>query len=201
MKPFVTLLVPLLLASSPALAAGDATAGEKLTATCVACHGAAGVSSNPEWPNLAGQHAGYTAKQLADFKEGSERNNALMTGMVAGLSEQDMQDLAAFYETRTAAENAADADLVELGEKIYRGGNMESGVAACMACHGPAGDGDPLAGFPRVSGQHATYTATQLRMFRNGERANDMNQMMRDVASAMTDEEIEAVSSYIQGLY
>ena len=201
MKLLATSVVSLLLVWGPVHAAGDAAAGEALSATCSACHGAAGVSVNPEWPNLAGQHAKYLAKQLADFKQGTERNNAMMAGMVAGLSEQDMQDLGAFYASKPAPQGAADQDKVALGEKIFRGGNADSGVAACMACHGPAGGGDPLAGFPRLSGQHAAYTAAQLRMFRSGERANDMNQMMRDVASAMTDEEIEAVASYVQGLY
>ena len=201
MKLLATTVVSLLLVSGPASAAGDAAAGEKLSATCSACHGPTGVSVNPEWPNLAGQHAAYTAKQLADFKQGTARNNAMMTGMVAGLSEQDMLDLGAFYAAKAARQGAANAELVELGEKIYRGGKADTGVAACIACHGPTGVGDPMAGFPLLSGQHAAYTAGQLRMFRSGDRANDMNGMMRDIASAMTDEEIEAVSSYVEGLH
>lgn len=201
MKLLATTAVSLLLLSGPALAVGDPAAGEALSGTCAGCHGPAGVSSNPEWPNLAGQHARYIAKQLSDYKKGTERNNAIMAGLAAALSEQDMQDLGAFYASKPAPQGAADPELVALGEEIYRGGNADSGVAACIGCHGPAGVGDPLAGFPRLSGQHATYTAAQLRMFRSGERANDMNQMMRNVAAALTDEEIEAVSSYVQGLY
>ena len=201
MKLVAATVISLLLASGPALAAGDPAAGEALSANCAACHGAAGISANPDWPNLAGQHAGYLAAQLRDFKAGKERNNAVMAGMVAGLDEQKMDDLAAYYATLPGSVGSADPAKLELGQKIYRGGNMTTGVAACMSCHGPAGKGDPLAGFPSLSGQHATYTATQLYAFAKGERANDPSQMMRNVAAAMSDAEIEAVASYLQGLH
>lgn len=201
MKLLAASAVTLLLVSGPSLAEGDVAAGKALSATCSACHGAAGVSVNPEWPNLAGQHARYLAAQLRDFKVGETRNNAMMTGMVAGLDEQKMDDLAAFYASQPVPSGNADPNLVALGEKIYRGGNAASGVAACMSCHGPGGDGDPLGGFPSLSGQHAKYTANQLHAFAKSERANDPNQMMRDIAGKMTAEEIDAVSSYVQGLY
>ncbi len=180
--------------------AGDVSRGEELSASCVACHGADGNSSNPEWPKLAGQHASYTYRQLQAYKSG-DRQNALMAGQVANLSDQDMKDLAAYYESLEIEIGVADPDLVELGAQIFRGGNPDSGVAACIACHGAAGEGMGAAGFPSLKGQHATYTAQQLQKYRSGERATDPNRMMRSIAERMTDDEIRAVSSYIEGLY
>ena len=180
---------------------GDATAGESKSATCVACHGVDGNSTNPEWPNLAGQHADYLSKQLADYKQGETRNNALMAPIVAELSPEDMNDLAAYYASQAVAGGVANEDSVSLGERIYRAGNLDTGLPACMACHGPSGAGVRGAGFPAVAGQHATYTATQLTMFQASERSNDRNAMMRQIAQRMTDEEIKAVSDYIAGLH
>lgn len=201
MKVFITSAVlGIALAAGNAYADGDAAAGEKKAAACAACHGADGNSTNPEWPKLAGQHAGYTEKQLVDFKA-ERRKNAVMLGMVTPLSEKDMADLAAYYAAQTRSGGFASESRVELGEKIYRGGNAETGVPACMACHGPAGAGDPLAGFPALSGQHPKYITTQLNAFRDGERSNDAKSMMRDVARWMTREEIQAVSEYVAGLH
>lgn len=197
---FATLLSVFVAHSASAeLVAGDATQGKEKAATCAGCHGANGNSMNPEWPKLAEQHAGYLVKQLKEFKSG-ERTNATMSPMAAPLSEQDMQDLAAYYTAQQLDHGKADPQLVELGEQIYRAGNKTSGVSACMACHGPAGTGNPAANFPALAGQHATYTEIQLKAFRSGERANDYGAMMRNIASKMTDEEIKAVASYIQGL-
>ena len=201
MKLLAASAVSLLLVTGPTLAAGDPAAGKALAGTCSACHGVAGVSSNPEWPSLAGQHARYLAKQLRDFKAGKTRSNPIMAGMVAPLDDQKMEDLAAFFESQARPTGSADPALVKLGEKIYRGGNAETGVAACMACHGPNGIGDPRAGFPSLSGQHAKYVSNQLHAFARGDRSNDANGMMRDIAAKMSDEEIEAVASYVQGLY
>lgn len=186
-------------AAAPAGAAGDAAAGKAKAMACASCHGADGNSANPEWPSLAGQHAKYLAKQLANFKAG-DRNNAMMAPMAAPLSEQDMADIAAFYESQTLKGGQADPALVDAGEKLYRGGNATSGVAACMACHGPNGMGNPQANFPRLSGQHAAYTVLQLKAFRAGERANDAGNMMRNIAARMTDAEMQAVASYMEGL-
>lgn len=179
---------------------GDPNAGKEKSATCAACHGADGNSTNPEWPKLAGQHPGYTTKQLHEFKSGA-RVNATMNGMAAGLSDQDIADLAAFYGTQQVTLEGADPDLVELGESLYRGGNSYTGVAACMGCHGPAGTGNPAARFPSLSGQHVQYTVKALQDFRGGDRANDPNEMMRRVAARMSDKEIQAVSAYISGLH
>ena len=188
------------LAAAPAGAAGDAAAGKAKAAACASCHGADGNSANPEWPKLAGQHDKYLAKQLANFKAG-DRNNPMMSPMAAPLSDQDMADLAAFFAGQTASVGKADPALVDAGEKLYRGGNATTGVAACMACHGPAGMGNPQANFPRLSGQHAAYTVNQLKAFRAGDRSNDAGKMMQNIAARMSDDEMKAVASYIEGLH
>ncbi len=182
--------------NNTALAEGSVEAGQQKSAVCMACHGPDGNSLNPEWPNLAGQHAGYTAAQLAAFKSG-QRQNPLMSPMAMGLTEQDMLDLAAYYEAQAPAALEADPALVEAGRKLYLGGDQEKGVAACIACHGPTGRGNPMALYPAVAGQHATYAASALRAYAAGERANAM---MQEIAARMSEEDIAAVSSYIQGL-
>lgn len=180
---------------------GDPAAGQAKSATCTACHGPDGNSGNPEWPKIAGQHASYLYKQLVEFKAGQHRNNAMMTGMMAPLSPEDMQDLAAYYAANPMSGGFADEALVKQGEAIYRGGNPDTGVPACMSCHGPAGLGDPRSLFPRLAGQHATYTRMQLESFRLGQRSNDPRGMMRDIALKLTPTEMEAVASYIAGLH
>lgn len=185
--------------ASSAFAAGDAAAGQAKAAACAACHGPDGNSFNPEWPKLAGQHPDYIVKQLKDFKAGV-RQNPLMSPMAAPLSDQDILDLAAFFSSQKTQLGEADPNLVAAGEKLYRGGNVASGVSACAACHSPTGTGNPAAMFPRVSGQYAAYVAKQLQDFKTGARTNDAGQMMRNIAAKMTDEEIQAVASYMQGL-
>jgi len=166
---------------------------------CAACHGADGNSPLPMNPSLAGQHPEYLFKQLNEFKSGS-RNNAVMMGMVAGLSAEDMRNLAAYYAAQKPSESAAkDKDLVAQGRKLFRGGNLATGVAACAGCHSPNGAGIPSQ-YPRLAGQHPEYVATQLKAFRAGERANDANNMMRAVAARLTDKEIAAVAEYLSGL-
>lgn len=182
------------------LHAGDISRGEDLSGDCMACHGADGNSENPEWPKIAGQNERYLVEQLKAYQTG-DRENAIMAGEVEDLSEQDIRDLAAFYAAQDPTVESVDPDLKELGESIYRGGIPDKGVAACMACHAADGSGLPGAGFPRLGGQHAEYTAGQLQKYRDGDRATDRNRMMRGVAEKMSDEEIEAVSSYISGLY
>lgn len=183
---------------------GDPAAGKTKSATCAACHGADGNSTNPEWPKLAGQNESYLFKQLQNFKAGQDapdgRYNASMAPMVAPLSEQDMADLAAYFASQTVKPGEADQTQVELGRQVYKGGNNASGVPACAACHGPNGNGNPAAKFPALAGQHATYTALQLEAFSKAQRANDAGQMMRNIASKMTDAEMAAVSEYIAGL-
>ena len=155
------------------------------------------------WPKLAGQHAKYTLNQLKEFKLGKkgERYNAIMMPMVASLSAQDMENLAEFYATQKASVGEAKKDLVPLGQKIYRGGNLETGVPACMACHGPRGLGNADGGIPRLSGQYAQYTAQQLVAYKDNTRSNGLNQIMTSVVKRMTKQEMDAVASYIQGLH
>lgn len=188
-----------LIAALPAVA-GDAAVGKAKSASCAACHGADGNSPSPGFPKLAGQHESYIAKQLRDYKSG-KRVNATMNAMVLPLSEQDIDDLAAYFASQSVQVGTAAEDQFELGQAIYRAGNASSGVPACAACHGPNGTGNPQAKFPALSGQHADYIALQLKNFRKGERANDAGNMMRGVAARMSDAEIEAVAQYVQGLH
>jgi len=190
----------LALTATAAQAGGDPAAGKTKSAVCAGCHGADGNSMNPEWPKLAGQHAGYLAKQLKDYKSGS-RENATMNAMAAPLSEQEIENLAAYFSSQTTKTGEADPYLVALGERLYRGGNTETGVPACMGCHGPAGSGNPAANFPALAGQHAKYAVATLNNFKDEKRANDPNGMMRMVAAKMSPKEIQAVASYLNGLY
>lgn len=184
---------------------GDpAKAQQIVTQVCAACHGADGNSAISANPSLAGQHPEYTLKQLVNFKsqdgKPAERGNAVMAGMVASLSADDMSNLAAYFAGQKPKPRAArDPELVKLGQAIYRGGILDKGVAACASCHSPNGAGIP-AQFPQLAGQHAEYTALQLKAFRSGERANDPNRMMRGVAVKLSDREISAVAEYIAGL-
>lgn len=187
------------LPASVAMAQGSVEAGKARAVVCAACHGADGNSLNPEWPSLAGQHETYITGALQAFKKGS-RQNVLMSGQAAPLSDQDIADLAAYFAAQPRQPKTADPTLVRSGERIYRGGNKDTSIAACLACHGPDGRGNAPAGYPALAGQQANYTAAQLRAYRAGERSSDPNQMMRNVAARLTDNEIQAVASYIQGL-
>jgi len=189
--------------SIQAVAQGDPAAGQAKSAICAACHGADGNSVVPNWPKLAGQHEQYLVRQITLIKAGA-RPVPEMMGITPGLSEQDILDLAAWFSSQQNPGGVADESKVVLGERIYRAGNAESGVPACMACHGPAGEGNPLAGYPVLAGQHAMYSANMLTRFRSGEHWGDGDApsiIMTGSAAELTDEEIEAVTSYIQGLY
>ena len=179
---------------------GDTAKGEQIAKQiCAVCHGMDGNSPLSANPNLAGQHPEYLYKQLMEFKSGA-RANAIMAGMVANLSEQDLRNLSAFYAGQPAkAGSAKNMELATAGQKLYRAGVPDKGVAACSACHSPDGAGVPPQ-YPRVSGQHAEYTATQLRAFRSGYRNNDANSMMRMVAARLSEDEIKALAEYISGL-
>jgi cytochrome c553 len=180
---------------------GSVEAGRAKAATCAACHGVDGNSVTPDWPMLAGQHASYIVRQLRAFKVG-ERNDVTMKPFADMLSEQDMLDVAAYFASQTPTPKGADPALVNLGQQIYRGGVPDRGVAACIACHGPDGAGNPLAAFPRVSAQHAAYVTKQLNAYAAGDRRSDVefNQMMRNIAAQLYPDEIRALSSYVQGL-
>ena len=188
------------LASAGVLAAGDAKQGEALTATCLACHGSDGNSLAGSFPNIAGQNEAYLYKQLVDIQTGA-RSAVLMTGILDGLTSQNLEDLAAYYASQTPAQGAADPALVALGESIYKAGIARKKVAACTGCHSPTGQGNGLAKFPMLAGQWAEYTEAQLMAFRSGARGNDGDgKMMRISAMDLSDPEIKAVASYIAGL-
>ncbi len=179
---------------------GSAEAGKSKSTTCAACHGADGVSVNPEWPNLAGQNARYVYEQLMAYQNG-DRQNVLMSSQAMGLSDQDMKDLGVYFEAQDLPPRAvANPDLVEMGERLYRGGDQQAGISACIACHGPRGLGNPAAAYPKLRGQHATYTASTLKAYRSGERKSSMNKVMNNIAERLNDEQIEALASYVQGL-
>ena len=186
--------------AKPVPKADTALGSQIATQVCAACHNPDGNSAASANPKLAGQHPEYLAKQLADFKANKTRKTAVMMGFASGMSVADMRNVSAYYAEQKPKEGAArNAVAAKLGEKIYRGGVPEKGVAACAGCHGPAGMGIP-AQYPRLAGQWAEYTRLQLTNFRAGERANDPAGMMRGVASRMSDKEIEAVSDYVAGL-
>lgn len=203
MKKITLLTILSLVLSSGAMAAGDVARGKTKAAVCAACHGNDGNSVVKEWPKIAGQHSTYTLQQLLDFQKGQDsgRANPTMAGIIAGLSQQDMEDLAAFFETQSTTIGAAQEDLVAKGQALYQGGDAERKITACTTCHGPKGIGLKTAAFPKLSGQHPEYIIAQLKMFRSGERANDLNGMMRDTAKKLTDEEMVALASYINGLH
>jgi cytochrome c553 len=187
----------------PAAALGEKAnieAGRAKSAPCAACHGIDGNSANPQWPKLAGQHAQYLYKQLQEFKS-KARVNPIMNAQAAGLREKDMRNLAAYYATQVASPGSAAKRRLALGRRLWQGGVPGQGLPACAACHGPAGLGNAAAVFPRLSYQHPQYVANQLRAYRTGERNNDPSGMMRDIASRMTDEQIEAVAEYAAGLH
>ena len=192
-----------LLVSLPALAIGDADAGQAKAAVCAACHGADGNSVVPNWPKLAGQHASYLQRQLGLIK-GGDRVVPEMVGIVPGLTDQDMADMAAYFSTQTASAGLTDEALRDSGALLYRSGNADTDIPACLSCHGPAGEGNPLAGYPHLAGQHSVYTEKMLSGFRAGTTwgADDSpSKIMTDVAHRLTDAEIKAVASYIQGLH
>lgn len=206
-----TLFLVLLLAAQTSTAETAQTAAPDLdkakqtaTQVCAACHGADGNSTVTTYPILASQHAEYIYKQLTNFKsvngKPAARNNAIMAGMAAPLSDSDMKGLAAYFsQQKMKPDQAKNRATLEQGQKIWRAGDASKGLPACAGCHGPAGAGLP-AQYPRLGGQHADYIEAQLKTFRDGSRANDANEMMRTVALRMTDAEMKAVADYIAGL-
>ena len=193
-------LTGLTVSMTTATYAGDATKGKEKSAACAACHGPDGNSANPLWPKLAGQHASYLEKQLSDFKA-KKRTDPIMDEQIKAINEEDIKNLAAYFASQKTKPGIANPDQVALGQAIYKGGNTSTGVTACAACHGPTGAGNLAAKYPKVSGQQATYVAKQLKDFKSGARSNDNASIMRNIASNMSDAEIEAVSQYMTGLH
>jgi cytochrome c553 len=199
------------LTAPGAMAAGSAEAGAAKAATCVACHGAAGNSVNEQWPSLAGQNAAYIVGQLKHFHDKTRINdNGVMAGMAAPLSDQDMQDLGAYFSQQTSVGLEADPSYWQAGENLYRGGDRARAIPACMACHGPVGRGNPAAGYPMLRAQHAVYTVQQLgdyaadkRYTRNDKGDNNGGpnaEIMHTIASRLTQQDIRNVASYVQGM-
>ncbi|HEX5635991.1 MAG TPA: c-type cytochrome [Gammaproteobacteria bacterium] len=179
--------------------AGDAAAGEAKTAMCAGCHMPDGNSVVDMFPKLAGQGEAYIVKQLADFKAG-KRTNDTMAPMAMAVADEDMADIGAFYAKQVSTPVEATESNLALGKDVYRGGNILTGVPACMGCHGPTGRGNAPAKYPSLGGQHATYIKSQLNAFRDGSRNNDPNGMMRSVVAQMSAAEMEAVANYIATL-
>ena len=187
-----------ILFSMPMMA--NPQAGEEKAAVCAGCHGPKGISINPEWPNLAGQHATYLAKQLHDYKDASTRNAPLMTQMVMLLNPEDMLNIAEFYASLPASTGTTPEKYLARGETLYRRGDLTKHITACIACHGPQGTGNAQAGFPSLAGQQPAYTIQQLMAFKNKTRLNDLNSIMRDISARMNQEDMEAVAWYLTGL-
>jgi len=182
---------------------GDAAAGEAKAAVCGACHGLDGNSADPLNPKLAGQNERYIARQLKLFKSG-QRQSPVMQPLAAALSPQDMRDLGAFFATKSIMPGTGDEAFKDAGQGLFRGGSLEAGVPACMACHGPAGRGNPGAAYPSIGGQHADYTKARLLAFREGlvlGSGDDANSVMAAVSANLSDDDIEALASYVEGLH
>lgn len=200
MKKLAIAALVVLGAFGTAQAAGDAAAGKNKSAVCAGCHGADGNSLVPTFPKLAGQHASYIAKQLADFKAGG-RTDPTMSPQAALLDDQGVADVAAYFSSQKVAIGSANAEKAAAGKKLYQGGNSAKGISACMACHGPNGAGNPGAKYPSLQGQQSMYVVKQLQDFRSGTRKNDPAKMMSSIAAKMSDAEIESAAEYIAGLH
>ena len=201
-------LVGVALADSNPLTDGSAQEGSAKAGVCLACHGMNGNSTNPEWPSLAGQSAMYVAEQLRLFRAGV-RNNPVMQPMAAGLSDDDINDLSAYYATQTPTGLEADPSYWKAGDQLYRTGDRTRNIPACIACHGPMGAGNPAAGYPALRAQHAVYTVKQLSAYKDGSRyqqtqdktAKSRNgQIMVTIAQRLTPEDMRDLASYVQGL-
>ena len=194
-------LLIILAASLVTIGAGNADSGKNKVATCAACHGQDGNSMVGLWPSLAGQNTNYLVRQLQHIKSG-KRSIDVMVGLLDNFSKDDLEDIAAFYASKKNTIGQVDADKVELGRKLYYSGSLEKGIPACTACHSPKGNGNAPAGYPLLSGQQAEYIAKSLKNYRSGERDNDeSSQMMMAIAYKLDDVEIEALSSFINGLH
>lgn len=185
-----------------AIKPGDAKAGQAKAATCAACHGLDGNPASSQYPKLAGQHENYIARQLSLIKS-HKRENPVMMAFVAGLTDQDMHDIGAYFASKSSLPGVADAKLVARGELLYRGGDAKAGVPACMACHGPDGRGNPGAGYPQLGGQYADYLTLKLKDWRDGKTwgDDDRAQIMPIIARHLADADIAALASYVEGLH
>jgi cytochrome c553 len=198
MNKIIGLALAILFSSQ--LQAGDAAKGQAKTAVCASCHAADGNSMIAANPKLAGQGENYLIKQLKDFKS-KTRDNGIMFGMAGMLTDDDIENVAAYYASQKVQHMAVADQYIKIAEKIYRGGDSDRDIPACIACHGAQGNGISTAGFPAIGGQHPEYTIATLKAFRSGARSNDANGIMRDVVAKMSDEQIEALGHYLVGLH
>lgn len=201
MKKLIIVGLMFLYAVSGAALAGNAEAGKGKSAACGGCHGFDGNSPVPAYPKLAGQNEAYIVKQVKDFKANTTRQNPIMFGMVAALSDEDAADIGAYFQAQSVKEAAAfDKAQIAAGRELYKGGNLQTGIPACQACHGPGGGGTAGIGYPQLGGQFVDYTIAQLKAFKDGSRKNDDKSLMRAIVEKMSDEDMAAVANYIASL-
>ncbi len=201
MKKLILASMMMFFATSGAAVAGDAVAGKTKSAACGGCHGVDGNSPVAMYPKLAGQNAAYITKQIKDFKANTTRQNPIMLGMVAALSDEDAADIGAYFQAQSVKQAApSDAAQLALGSELYKGGDLQKGIPACQACHGPTGAGTAGIGFPAVGGQYVEYTLLQLRAFKSGARSNDDKMLMRSIVEKLSDEDMIAVANYMASL-
>lgn len=201
MKKLILAGIATFFLMSGAAMAGDAAAGKAKSAACGGCHGMDGNSPIPTYPKLAGQNEAYIVKQVKDFKANSDRQNAIMFGMVAALSDEDAADIGAYFQSQSVKDAAAsDAAKAAAGREMYKGGDMQKGIPACQACHGPNGSGTAGIGYPQLGGQYVEYTLAQLKAFKDGTRKNDDKMLMRSIVEKMSEEDMTAVANYIATL-
>jgi cytochrome c553 len=201
MKKLILAGITMLFLMSGAAIAGDASAGKTKSAACGGCHGFDGNSPIPTYPKLAGQNEAYIVKQIHDFKANTDRQNAIMMGMAAGLSDEDAADIGAYFQSQSIKEAAAfEADKIAAGRELYKGGDLQKGIPACQACHGPTGAGTAGIGYPQLGGQYVEYTLAQLKAFKDGSRKNDDKMLMRSIVEKLSDDDMVAVANYIASL-
>lgn len=197
-KAKIGVLFFLISVSSALFALSDASKVQ--LQTCQACHGERGISNNPEWPHLAGQHAQYILKQLTDYKNAKNRSSPVMTGISSGLTPSDMDELAQYYASLPPPKVLQNARPVEQGQALYRSGDPSKGITACIACHGPTGQGNAEAGFPLLAGQPSLYLIQQLELFKQHKRSNDLNGIMRDICQNMDQRDMQVLAAYLHDL-
>ncbi|HEB82653.1 MAG TPA: cytochrome c4 [Gammaproteobacteria bacterium] len=200
-KSIVAALVLFVATSAGTALAGNAEAGKTKAAACGGCHGMDGNSPTSSYPKLAGQNEAYIAKQVKDFKANDKRQNAIMFGMVAALTEEDAADIGAYFQSQTVASTAPfDESKLARGRELYKGGDLQKGIPACQGCHGPTGAGVAGIAYPRVGGQYPEYTLAQLKAFKDGSRSNDPKSLMRSIVAKLSADDMEALANYMASI-
>ncbi len=201
MKKIILAGIALFFLTSAAALAGDAAAGKTKSAACGGCHGFDGNSPIATYPKLAGQNEAYIVKQIKDYKANTTRQNAIMLGMSAAVSDEDAADIGAYFQAQSISQAATfDEAKAAAGRELYKGGNLQTGIPACQACHGPTGSGMAGIGYPQLGGQYVEYTLAQLKAFKDGARSNDDKELMRSIVKKLSDEDMDAVANYIASL-